>query len=86
MTLYLSSGIFFSCRRQTQHTKRIFEELIARQTQEALRDSPVTRRQKLGSIKNSGLLQGRPDTVFQKLLDRFDPMRLTGATKTQVKS
>ena len=76
---------------QTQHTRRIFEDLIAKQTQEALRDSPIVRRQRRNSNKKSTYLHkekphSKPDSVFQKLIDRFDPMRLTSGTKTRVKS
>ena len=80
---------FYFCS-QTQHTRRIFEDLIAKQTQEALRDSPVVRRQRRTSIKKPHLNKekppSKPDSVFQKLIDRFDPMRLTSGAKTRVKS
>ena len=80
-------ALFYS---QTQHTRRIFEDLIAKQTQEALRDSPIVRRQRRNSNKKAYLQKekphSKPDSVFQKLIDRFDPMRLTSGAKTRVKS
>ena len=75
--------VFATCSH-TQHTKKIWEDLIAKRAEEAVRDSPQMRKRRIGKPapqRGREKPHSKPDTVIQRLLDRFDPKRLTAASK-----
>ena len=75
--------------RSTQRAKFLFEELISRQSRDIMKGSPLLWRHK-GNGKPVGQQRvkerkprAKPNSVIQKLLEKFDPLKLNSANAVQ---
>lgn len=83
MNIHTQLLLLYICS-QTQQTKQMFEDLIAKQARAARRDSPLMHRQRMTKPPTQRVKERprlKPDSVIQKLLEKFDPTRLTGTSK-----
>ena len=80
--------IFFSLFRSTLNARRLFEELISRHAAEVKRDNAMLRGQRVKLVGHQRVKarrpKSKPDSVIQRLLERFDPLKLNSTNNSRL--